>query len=244
MKFAIDIGHNAPVADTGAVGVKREDELTKLVGKELIEILIGNKHVVVETAPKFCSSTINSLQYRVETANDSQADIFVSIHFNAANFRAFGSEIYAISKAGRGIAREILDEIVKLGFYNRGVKRAPFYVLKHTTMPAVLVECCFCDSTKDMELFDYKKMANAIATGLIGELPENNNQMRTMCVHTATWLKPSTDQAKYISPNLIQPIKPGKYQLLYAAPSEEGHHFIKLVNGEEKFIYAGHCQIN
>ena len=243
MKFAIDIGHNAPPKDTGAVGIRPECELTAEVGEILIEILRDAGHVVVETCPLRCSSLGGSLQYRVAVANSSNADIFVSIHFNAFNRRAYGSEVFALSKAGSAIGKSILDEIVKLGFYNRSVKRAPFYVLKHTSMPAVLVECCFCDSAKDMEIYDPQKMAEAIATGLIGELPDNDNRLRTLRVSKATWLKKSTEQAKDLPEPDKQILKPGKYQVLSALPCEEGHYFVKLVNETEWFIYAGHAEL-
>ena len=243
MKFAIDIGHNAPTKDTGARGIKYEDILTKEVGKRVIKILRAAGHVVVETCPKNSPSLNYSLQHRVEVANNSQADIFVSIHFNAFNRRAYGSEVFAISKAGAAIARSILDEIVKLGFHDRGVKRAPFYVIKHTNMPAVLVECCFCDSNRDMEIYDPIRMAEAIAAGLIGELPGNENELRTLRVKQDTWLKKSTDQAKNLRITQKRWIDEGKYQVLSAIGSEEQHHFIKLQDGSEWFIYTEHAAI-
>jgi N-acetylmuramoyl-L-alanine amidase len=38
-------------------------------------------------------------------------------------------------------------------------------------MPAILVECCFIDSSKDMNLFNAEAMANAIVKGLTGKVP-------------------------------------------------------------------------
>lgn len=38
MKFGIDIGHNCP-PDTGAVGIEKEDKLTKAVGTSLMQKL-------------------------------------------------------------------------------------------------------------------------------------------------------------------------------------------------------------
>ncbi|MGF1588374.1 MAG: N-acetylmuramoyl-L-alanine amidase [Pleurocapsa sp.] len=196
MKFAIDIGHNAPPKDTGAVGIKREDNLCKEVGEKLISLLEKAGHLVVRTAPLHGITVNNSLKHHCEVANFSQADLFVSIHFNAANYRAYGSEVYALSTAGAAIGKSILTEICKLGFFNRGVKRANFYVLKRTTMPAVLVECCFCDSQKDMAMFKADSMALAIAKGLIGDLPSLPDELRTLRIKENTWLKETTEQAK------------------------------------------------
>ncbi len=70
------------------------------------------------------------------------------------------------------IAKPVLDEIIKLGYFNRGVKSGShLFVLKNTNMPAILVEGCFVDSKKDMELFNPEALANAIVKGLTGKLP-------------------------------------------------------------------------
>jgi N-acetylmuramoyl-L-alanine amidase len=37
-------------------------------------------------------------------------------------------------------------------------------------MPAILIECCFIDSAKDMQLYDGEAMASAIVTGLTGKV--------------------------------------------------------------------------
>lgn len=243
MKFAIDIGHNAETKDTGAVGIEAEDKLTSEVGRLLIALLKKAGHTVVETCPQKGTSLRDSLRHRVEVANSSNSNVFVSIHFNAFNTKAHGSEVFALSKAGAAIGSSILDEIIKLGYVNRGVKRAPFYVLRHTTMPAVLVECCFCDSEEDMRIYDPIKIARAVATGLIGELPGNDNEMRTLKISQDTWLKKSTEQAKYLPPNKLQWISQRKYQVLAVIGTEEHHHYVRLSDGSEWFVYAGHSII-
>ncbi len=168
MKFGIDIGHNSP-PDTGAVGIKVEDQLTKEVGTRLISKLTKAGHSVVNCTPARADSVNDSLQQRVDTANSNQVDTFVSIHFNSFNGTASGTEIYAISAAAQAIARPVLTEITKLGFGDRGVRKQPsFFVIKNTTMPAILIECCFIDSATDMSRFDAEKMAEAIKDGLVG----------------------------------------------------------------------------
>lgn len=246
MKFAIDIGHNAPYEDTGAIGVNkvREDNLTKAVGERLIQLLEAADHQVVRTAPLSCINVNQSLKYRCQVANLAQADIFVSIHFNAFNGKAHGVEVYAVSKVGRGIGRSILEEISHLGFHNRGVKSANFYVLKNTTMPAVLVECCFCDNKKDMDLFEPNAMALAIAEGLVGDLPPMEDEPHTLRITDNTWLKATTEQSEELAPAEKIWMKIGKYQVLAALPEEEGHHFVRLQNGTEGFIFAGHCELS
>ncbi|MDM9581538.1 MULTISPECIES: N-acetylmuramoyl-L-alanine amidase [unclassified Nostoc] len=171
MKFGIDSGHNCP-PDTGARGIKFEDNLTIDVGNRVIAKLRALGNEVVVCRPSSANTVRDSLSKRCSTANASKVDIFVSIHFNAFNKQANGTEVFATSENGRKIAKPVLDEIVKLGFFNRGVKSGShLFVLKNTDMPAILIECCFLDSQKDMNLFNPEAMANAIVKGLTGKLP-------------------------------------------------------------------------
>jgi N-acetylmuramoyl-L-alanine amidase len=175
MKFGIDIGHNCP-PDTGVTGIKQEDILTKEVGTKVISKLKALGHNVIECTPKEADTVRASLSRRCETANNAKVDIYVSIHFNGFNQQAHGTEVYAISEQATKIAQPVLDEIVKLGFFERGVKSGNhLYVLRNTDMPAILVECCFCDSEKDMNLLNTESIANAVVKGLTGKLPNDAN---------------------------------------------------------------------
>ncbi|MCC5628519.1 N-acetylmuramoyl-L-alanine amidase [Nostoc sphaeroides] len=171
MKFGIDSGHNCP-PDTGARGIKFEDNLTLDVSNRVIAKLRALGNEVVVCKPSSASTVRDSLSKRCSTANASRVDIYVSIHFNAFNGQANGTEVFATSENGRKIAKPVLDEIIKLGFFNRGIKSGShLFVLKNTDMPAILIECCFIDSQKDMNLFNPEAMANAIVKGLTGKVP-------------------------------------------------------------------------
>jgi N-acetylmuramoyl-L-alanine amidase len=245
MKFGIDIGHNCP-PDTGASGVDQEDKLTLAVGEALIANLKKAGHTIVNCTPQKATSVNDSLRKRYSKANSEDVDIFISIHFNAANAKAHGSEIYAISKKGSEIANKVLAEIVKLGFKNRGVKAANFTVLKETDMPAILIECCFCDSPIDMKIFNAKEMADAITKGLLDESDEEKNQY-TLVIKVPTFLKPSTEQAQDLPPGSCVNLAPGKYQIANFT-LEEGHYLVEWLDSSkgkrrEHFIFAGHCEI-
>ncbi|MFW6359541.1 MAG: N-acetylmuramoyl-L-alanine amidase [Chroococcales cyanobacterium] len=176
MKFAIDMGHNCP-PDIGATGIEQEDTLTKAVGQRVINKLEALGYSTVNCTPTWASSVGDSLRKRVYTANVKDVDVYVSIHFNAFNGNANGTEVFAVSDSGRKMAQPVLENLVALGFYNRGVKNGShLYVLKNTHMPAILVECCFIDSRKDMGMYNTEKVANAIVKGLVGELPEEKSE--------------------------------------------------------------------
>jgi len=132
-------------------------------------------HVVIDCTPtqvdyKNIHCISDSLRVRCERANVAKVDIVVSMHFNYFDGEAHGAEVFYVSNNGKKMAEPIQKELVKLGFYNRGVKlHKRLYVLNHTKAPAILIEGCFCDCEKDMGLYDAEKMANAIVKGLTGE---------------------------------------------------------------------------
>lgn len=250
MKFGIDIGHNCP-PDTGAVGVggKREDDLTKAVGTLLMKKLAAAGHSVINCTPTSAVSLGDSLRKRVDKANANNVDVFVSIHFNAFNGKANGSEVFAISNTSKAIARSVLNEIMKLGFQSRGVKSMPFFVIKNTQMPAILVECCFCDSKKDMDRFDAEEVAEAIKGGLIGESKEDEShpQPGILKVSTKTVLKPSTEQAAELPKEALVDIGIGEYQVLDFR-YEERHYWVKWKdknhgNRDDHFVFDEHGKI-
>ena len=109
-----------------------------------------------------------------ETANNWDADIFVSIHCNSAEAEeACGTETFAYDlDGGEGEKRAtcIQDQIVDaLNSVDRGVKANPeLFVLKYTGMPAVLVELGFISNERDEELLTTRQddFARAIARGV------------------------------------------------------------------------------
>lgn len=166
--FAIDIGHNAKY-DSGANGIRNEDVCTKEVGTIVIEKLTALGYTVIDCSPTNSTSQTNALQQRVNIANAAHADYFMSIHFNIFNGIASGSEVYMGSSRIKTKAQAVLNNLVGLGYVNRGLKdnSKGLYVLKNTSMPAMLVECSFLDSVDDMAIYDPEAIAQALVDGLI-----------------------------------------------------------------------------
>jgi N-acetylmuramoyl-L-alanine amidase len=166
MRIGIDLGHGNS-NDGGAVGIVREEDLINEVGAIVIAGLEAAGHKILLCRPSKTKNLRDSLQQRVTLANMGECDYFVSIHFNCFNKFAHGAEVFAISAKGKKLANSVLTEICKLGFANRGVKDGShLFVVKNTNMPAILIEGCFIDSKKDMEIYDKAKMAEAILKGL------------------------------------------------------------------------------
>ena len=168
--IGIDIGHNLR-CDVGAVGIRWEDELNLLVGKSLIKKFRAKEIKVVECLPSSASNHRDSLSKRCRTANYGKVDVFLSIHHNACS-GGYGSECLCIKGGQQNalserLSKDILEEVCKLGLRNRGVKdRRDLYVINNTTMPAIIVECAFVDSNRDMNGYDSEKVAEAIFKGV------------------------------------------------------------------------------
>lgn len=59
--------------------------------------------------------------------------------------------------------------LVNVGFRDRGVKEANFYVLKNTRAPALLLEVGFIDNSSDNQLFDtqFDTIVDAIVNAIL-----------------------------------------------------------------------------
>ena len=115
----------------------------------------------------------------VATANELGADIFISLHCNAFNEKANGTECLVFAKgsySSENLANAIQNQIISsLGTVDRGVKERPdLAVLKGTKMPAVLVEMAFIDNADDCSKLISKQddFARAIARGVTDYLSQ------------------------------------------------------------------------
>ena len=106
----------------------------------------GLRTVMTRSSDKFVS-----LDRRVSIANAQRRAIFVSIHFNSARrVGASGIETFYGSAKAKRLARLIQRNAMRTtSGENRGIKRARYYVLRKSRMPAVLIECGFLTNPRD-----------------------------------------------------------------------------------------------
>ena len=164
IKIYIDQGHNPSPPNTGAEGNGYyEQDITYEIGVRLYEYLAENPDFTPRLSrptPETILGTTNSssLTARVNEANAWGADVFISLHTNAAiNPAANGAEALIYSRNSEisyELAEDILEEMTLVtGVRNRGVIERPgLYVLRRTNMPAVLVEMGFITNPGDAEL--------------------------------------------------------------------------------------------
>ncbi|WP_125153799.1 N-acetylmuramoyl-L-alanine amidase [Clostridium rectalis] len=190
-KFAIDPGHGdvhgSLGGDGGAVGYLIEQNCALNIATIVINKLKSLGHEAWNVRPSTAGSVTDSLQKRCNSGES--ADYFVSIHLNAGGGK--GTEIFAVSDAGKKVAGNVLNEIVNLGFINRGVKDGrSLYVLRRSKPVAILIEICFVDTKSDVDLYNsigIEKISNAIVKGLTGsEIKEQEgerNKMKNIVVY-------------------------------------------------------------
>ena len=168
MKINLDMGHVLTGADTGAEGCgRREQDCTREIGYKVKAKLEALGHSICVCSVDSAGTVNESLAARVNKANANGGDLYVSIHLNAGG--GHGTEVYTYQGREVSVARNVLNNICSLGYRNRGLKRANLYVINHTKMPAMLIECCFIDSSDDMSKFNAEDIANAIVNGLVGK---------------------------------------------------------------------------
>jgi N-acetylmuramoyl-L-alanine amidase len=183
IKIFIDQGHNPEGINAGAEGNGiREQDITYPVGIYLRDILNADGRFEARTSRNspdevLGTSNATSLAARVNMANSWPADYFISIHCNAnVNPAVNGSEVYvyrADSVAGQ-LARFVLDAIVaRVGTKDNGVRENPsLYVLRRTSMPAILVELAYVTNFEDAQklINDQYAFAYAIYEGILNYL--------------------------------------------------------------------------
>jgi len=167
--IVIDAGHGG--FDRGGVPGQRISEKDKCldVAQRLKGILQAEGYRVIMTRD---SDVFIPLPTRVAIANSNRGASFVSIHFNCASrVGANGIETYYYSSDSASLAASIHRNVVSgAPSENRGIRRRGFYVLRRTSIPAVLVECGFLTNPTEGRLAltgDYRqKLAEQIARGI------------------------------------------------------------------------------
>lgn len=164
-KIGINAGHTKIGAGTGANKYLNESNETRKLACEIMKQLADTNHEVV---PLIYDKSNNNLKEAVSDANKKGLDLFISVHLNAGGGQ--GSEIYTWKGEHLPAARITLHNLNRLGFKNRGIKDGSnLYIIKNTKMPAILVEVCFLDNQKDVQLYKqagHKAIAEAIVNAI------------------------------------------------------------------------------
>jgi N-acetylmuramoyl-L-alanine amidase len=199
----IDAGHGGH--DRGGIPGQRvaEKDMTLDVALRLSNVLSASGYRVVMTRS---SDVFVPLGGRVAIANSYRNAVFVCIHFNATGRSgASGIETYFYSRDSLPLASAIHHYVTGgAPSANRGVRRRGYYVLRKTSIPAVLVECGFLTNPTEAayaQSASYRqKLAEEIAAGVRGRNSVGSG-FTTTRVATAESipLQPYIDQTKVTS---------------------------------------------
>ena len=180
-KIIIDPGHGGTNPGATYEGRKESEDALRLA------LAVGNilKEDGFDVVYTRTDDDTQSVLEKAQLANESDADLFISIHRNAAArdnlYNGVQTLIYGPGGLRETVAGNIANELENVGFQNLGIDIRPdLVVLNRTKMPAVLVEAGFIDSDRDNQIFDsrFREMAEAIAEGIEMSLEHPQNHPR------------------------------------------------------------------
>mgnify|MGYP000958914118 CR=1 FL=1 len=182
----LDPGHGG--SDPGAIsGGVREKDLTLSVYNKVSSKLASLGYTVLT------SRNVDKDVDLVDRADQANADMLLSIHFNAGGrgiargietyyYQATADRVPKINKENhnnaerlersRKLANKVQQNLLyQTGANDRGVKRASFTVLRETSIPSILVELGFIDNPEErnkIKTDEYQeRLANGIVDGIV-----------------------------------------------------------------------------
>ena len=181
----LDAGHGNP--DGGATnsnGEIIESDLNLQITLKLQNLLESANCTVILTrsdengiyesdANSIREKKISDMKNRVKIANDSEADILVSIHMNklqdksVKGFQVFYSTTYPTSKKIAQNIQEILNNSITEFENTKRIKQIPdIYLSKHLNLPFILIECGFLSNEFETNLLTNEEYQDKLAYGI------------------------------------------------------------------------------
>lgn len=182
--IVLDPGHDASIhAGASANGVREEIVTLKIAEycKKVLEQYAGVSVYMTRTdgnCPFPGTNSIDDILKRVEWAKTKDADAFISFHINSSDSSAaHGAEVYYPKgeEGAQNLAKDIVEELAKLGIKNRGEKSDESYaVIRHSKrngFPGLIIEHAFVSNASDAKWFqteeNLRKLGEADAAGII-----------------------------------------------------------------------------
>ena len=186
----LDPGHGG--SDPGAIsGGVREKDLTLSVYNKVSSKLASLGYTVLTS--RNVDKDVDLVD-RAEQANNANADMLLSIHFNAGGrgiargietyyYQATADRVPKINKENhnnperlersRKLANKVQQNLLyQTGANDRGVKRASFTVLRETSIPSILVELGFIDNPEERNKIKTNEYQERLANGIVDGIVE------------------------------------------------------------------------
>ena len=164
-RVVIDAGHGG--TDHGAIrDDTSEKDITLDVSKKVEDMLKKQGYAVLMTRP---ADSFVSLADRVAMAEKFNPDIFVSIHVNSSvRPEITGIETHYYHQESLNLAQTVHSSLASaIDSKNRGLFKSKFYVINHTTSPAILVEIGFISNDNERAQLVSEKRKQATAKAIV-----------------------------------------------------------------------------
>lgn len=172
MIVCIDCGHSLTTKGKQCLDGTKEWVLNSRIGEYVEEMLTERGITVVRSDDRTGKKDI-PLSTRVKRANEV-SDYFISIHHNAGIRGGHGGGIVVFwysskpdrEKQASALYKRAIDNTYLKGNRSNPVVKKAFYVLRKTKCPALLIECGFMDSVRDLPIIKTEEFALGIATAI------------------------------------------------------------------------------
>lgn len=190
--IVVDAGHGGMDGGASAANGTKESDINLQIAKRLESLLAfcGNDAIMTRSEDTHLGGNqfkkAADIKARLQTADDHDADVFVSIHQNYyPDSRYGGAQVFFGSASESSLLAQAIQNnmITALDPNNsRTIKDGTetSYLMKNAECTSVLVECGFLSNAKDAENLtndDYQKLtAMALAAGLMEFRGEGSNE--------------------------------------------------------------------
>lgn len=175
-KVVIDAGHGG--TDYGAIRDNiNEKDITLDVAKQVRDMLVKKGYVVQMTRD---SDEYVSLQDRVAISENFKPDIFISIHVNSSTgTEASGIETHYYHQESIMLAQTLHASLASaIDTKNRGLFKSKFYVINHTTVPAILMEIGFISNSAERAELNGSARKKATAKAIVEGVENYFDQLK------------------------------------------------------------------
>lgn len=185
VRVILDPGHGGPNATSDNLGAQYAPYSEKALTLELAQKIAAElaQYDGITVGLTRTGDTSLTLAERAAAAKAGQADLLVSLHFNATGSHLFyGSEVWTSAfgsnyATGASFGQAVLSNLQTLGLYSKGVKtrigsHGDYYGIIRGSVsrgvPAVIIEHCYMDNQTDRTLgvANLSALAHADATAI------------------------------------------------------------------------------
>ncbi len=165
----IDAGHGGK--DQGAsYGTFTEKEIVANISGK-IKKYTTDKEVILHFVRK--QDEFLGLNERVNSINKLNPDLVLSLHLNYEKTgKAYGMEFFANEKANYEAVKLEHKFTAEKGYKSRGIKDAPFYILKKVDAPVINFQLGFLSNESDRAYLTDEDKQDEIAKGIVEYINE------------------------------------------------------------------------